>query len=327
MNRYFAFCLAASFPLLTGCALSGSTPDSGVSPVSSAQIPLKKKAEELVVPFEGSYALATFDTSGNLKVSISGSKTHIEGPLGAASDAAGNLYVVSSGPKMGVYEFAKGASGNVAPTASDDGVTASGIASDGTHVYVSNSYTGEISEYDANPLGSSPIATLSGKKSKLCAAVGLALDKAQDVYVTQQGFGSTCKNELLEFAPLAPGQQDVAPIRTIAGAKTKLQEPQGVAVDASGNVFVADIDASLVFEFGKTQSGNVKPEGTFGTTDYPYYGVAVDSSNDLFASAPSATDVSGQIDVFDSTKPSAEPQKTLKIGKKPGRTTPSLISL
>ncbi|HVN69624.1 MAG TPA: hypothetical protein VMU38_08265 [Candidatus Binatia bacterium] len=329
MYRYLsaAFFAFASASVLAGCSLPGVT---GPAPGAGAQAGARpaKSAQEIVVPFSLSKSLGTFDaTTGKRLTLISGKKTRLSGPLGATTDAEGNVYVSGSGTALGVYEYAAGASGNAAPIAFDKGLTADGLAGDGAHVYIADQYTGEISEYAADPLGSTPIATLSGKKTTLCAAIGIAVDSKGDLFVTQQGFGTNCTNDVLEFAPLAPGAQNVAPIRTIAGSKTLVNEPEGIAVDANGNVYVADEDDGMVLEFGGSQNGNAKPAATFGAGDYGYAGVAVDSSNVLYAAAPNATDVNGQIDLFDATKPSAKPTKTYKIGAKKGQRDPLLIAL
>jgi hypothetical protein len=58
-----------------------------------------------------------------------------------------------------------------------------------------------------------------------------------------------------EFSTRSTG--DVAPVNTIAGAKTDLQFPVGVSVDASGDLIVSDLiygpsGASAVLTFART---------------------------------------------------------------------------
>ncbi len=52
---------------------------------------------------------------------------------------------------------------------------------------------------------------------------------------------------------------DVAPIANISGASTGLTNPAGVAVDAAGNIYVADAGNASVLEFAKGATGNVAP--------------------------------------------------------------------
>lgn len=59
--------------------------------------------------------------------------------------------------------------------------------------------------------------------------------------------------------PTAQVDYDLAPIANISGASTGLTNPAGVAVDASGNVYVADAGNASVREFAKGASGNVAP--------------------------------------------------------------------
>ncbi|MGO9451267.1 MAG: hypothetical protein ACLQDV_09530 [Candidatus Binataceae bacterium] len=52
---------------------------------------------------------------------------------------------------------------------------------------------------------------------------------------------------------------DIAPTRTISGSNTGLNAPFGVAVDKSGNIFVANEGGSNVLKFEAAANGNVAP--------------------------------------------------------------------
>ncbi|HVA34097.1 MAG TPA: hypothetical protein VNG31_08120, partial [Candidatus Baltobacteraceae bacterium] len=71
-------------------------------------------------------------------------------------------------------------------------------------------------------------------------------------------------NRIVVFAPNATG--DVAPVRVIAGSKTLLHSPSGIAVDGAGYVYVGNIVYSSsqlqkwpLLVFGPNADGNVAP--------------------------------------------------------------------
>jgi sugar lactone lactonase YvrE len=52
---------------------------------------------------------------------------------------------------------------------------------------------------------------------------------------------------------------NVAPTRTIAGSSTGLSTPTGIALDASGNIYVTTNGNRSVVVFAPSASGNVTP--------------------------------------------------------------------
>ena len=52
---------------------------------------------------------------------------------------------------------------------------------------------------------------------------------------------------------------DVAPIRTITGANTELDGPNGIALDSDDNVYVSDYFDNSVTEYAKNANSNVAP--------------------------------------------------------------------
>jgi hypothetical protein len=67
------------------------------------------------------------------------------------------------------------------------------------------------------------------------AILTIAAAVAGQIYVT-----NSVTNSVLVYAPSPTGTLNEAPIATIAGSNTGLQSPQGIAVDASGRIYVAN---------------------------------------------------------------------------------------
>ncbi|MGB3550370.1 MAG: NHL repeat-containing protein [Candidatus Binatus sp.] len=84
-----------------------------------------------------------------------------------------------------------------------------------------------------------------------------------------------------------PGKKgDIKPKRQISGTKTELSNPQGVAVDKHGNVFVAgDVWPGIVTKYSPNKKGDATPsaEITGTTTAMEYtFGVALDSGGNVY---------------------------------------------
>lgn len=195
---------------------------------------------------------------------ISGSKTGLgNAPRGVAVDASGNIYVANWNDSN-VTVYAAGANGNVSPIRTIGGSKTGlfsplGVALDASNnIYVANCCEGSsdrdgaVTVYAAGTNGNvSPIQTISGSNTALVYPYGIALDAADDIYVTSAG-------SINIFAAGASG--NVSPIRTIAGAKTKATNPIGVAVGTGGKVYVLDnFRPAAVIVFAAHASGNVKP--------------------------------------------------------------------
>ena len=141
------------------------------------------------------------------------------------------------------------------------------------------------------------------------------------IYVSQAG------NQILVFAPDATG--NAAPVRTIAGSNTGLSLPIGVALDASGNLYVANRMGAGVTVYAPGASGNVAPLRTLTASGMQAAeGVAIGQGGDVFASTCPSCGASGggQVAVFHF--PSGAAQSDYSIaGQDTGFTDPGSIAL
>jgi sugar lactone lactonase YvrE len=222
----------------------------------------------------------------------------ITGPTPPPSN--GSVYLTDSAPLTGgstldqVLVFPQSTNGGPAPskdiTGNATGLSVPlGIAVDRAgNIWVTNSGTSSITEFPAGATGDiAPINTVQGSATFLSSPVGIAFDANSDLFVVNSQLDSSGFFEVLEFGPNPVGNQ--APIRRIGGAATLLNSPQYVVVDASGDVYVTDLVAggSLINIFGPGASGNTGPIVSFfggcGLAD----GIALDASNNIYASCDS----------------------------------------
>ncbi|MDQ6949283.1 MAG: hypothetical protein M3256_24265 [Actinomycetota bacterium] len=152
-------------------------------------------------------------------------------------------------------EFGSGANGNVAPNnvvggpAKSNLVTASGVAEDANgFLYVASPIMVALYVYSPGASGDvSPYATLTGSEVRMNNPQGVVV-KDNKLYVANGPFGSGSSGtpSIAVFAlPLAAGVNNVAPIAVISGPATGLDSPFGLAVDSSGNIFVANVNNAV----------------------------------------------------------------------------------
>lgn len=140
--------------------------------------------------------------------------------------------------------------------------------------------------------------TLGGSLTGFCQLDALAIGPSGNLYVSGF-FGSNCQQAVEgveEFAPGAFG--NVAPIAVLSGNKTELDRIDGIALDPSGKLYVANGEggpsytgAITVYAAGAT--GNVAPIDSIsgsktGFGELNLYYVAVDDAGEVFAGLLSA---------------------------------------
>jgi len=267
---------------------------------------------------------------------IAGSKTLLENPTGMALDSQGNIYVTNelrfpikqheSFDRGRLTVYPAGSSGNITPIATISGATTGlafpvGIALDSAgNIYVTNFYTANTSSglrfdasitvYAAGSKGNArPTAIIAGDNTNLGYPQGLALDSSRNLYVTGDG---------IKVYP-AGSNGDVSPAATIVGADTGLAGPIGIALDSGGSLYVLNSYG------GTTQHGSVTiyPAGSSGDT-VPAATITSNFTGLDFASGI-AVDSTGNIYVANDLGGAANTAVSLSIppaATRPGRLSP-----
>jgi sugar lactone lactonase YvrE len=115
----------------------------------------------------------------------------------------------------------------------------------------------------------------------------LAVSPDGTIYVTDWS-GQT--GSVTVYAPGATG--NVAPIQTISGSNTGIDNPNAVAVDSKGRIYVSSTPPGstagcCITIYAKNANGNVAPIRSIGGSntqiDLPY-GIAVDSQDNIYVS-------------------------------------------
>ncbi len=203
-------------------------------------------------------------------------------PAGIAVDGNGDLFIADSGNNV-VREATPGPDG---------------LFSDGTIATVAGSY-GLASDDGTSPTD----AALSGPS-------GVAVDAAGDLFIADSG-----NNIVRKATPGPDGLFSDGTIATIAGSNAlgggyggdggpptdaALNGPSGIALDAAGDLFIADSGNNVVreatpgpdglFSDGniKIVAGNAARSGSGAILPAPGGDVAVDGQGDLFVTVPSA---------------------------------------
>jgi hypothetical protein len=143
------------------------------------------------------------------------------------------------------------------------------------YLYVLNAtggsdYAGSVTVYRTYSSGDpAPVQEIGGNsagdQTGFYYPSSIALDSSNNIYVTNDGSAGGGSDSVTIYAAGSNG--NVAPMATISGPLTQLNLPSGIAVDSSGNIYVANdgsdgggVDSITVFSPGS--SGNVAPAFT-----------------------------------------------------------------
>jgi sugar lactone lactonase YvrE len=237
-----------------------------------------------------------------------GTSASFNWPYGVAVDSSGNVYVGDAlnnlireiSPAGVVTTFAgsgsKGAANGTGVAASFNNPNGVAVDSSG-NVYVADSFNSLIRKITSGGVvttlaGSGSIGSTNGTgtAASFNAPTGVAVDSSGNVYVAEIG-----NNLIREISPAGvvttlagSGSQGAA---NGTGTAASFNRPFGVAVDASGNVYVADSLNNLIRKItpggvvttlaGSGSQGSDNGTGTAASFNLPQ-GVAVDSSGNVY---------------------------------------------
>jgi DNA-binding beta-propeller fold protein YncE len=276
---------------LAGSTTLGSTNATGTA--ASFEYPFG-----VAVDATGNVYVADFSNDMIRKITPAGVVTTLaagfNGPTGVAVDASGNVYVADKTNNMirkitpaGVVTTL---AGSTASGSTDGTGTAAGFNGP-TGVAVDVSGNVYVADYSNNMIRKiTPAGVVTTLAAGFNGPTGVAVDASGNVYVADKG-----NNMIRKITPAGV-------VTTLAGSTTlgstnatgtaaSFEYPYGVAVDASGNVYVADWGNNMIRKItpagvvttlaGSTTSGSANGTGTAASFYYPS-GVAVDASGNVY---------------------------------------------
>lgn len=243
-----------------------------------------------------------FDSSGVYVNTIDEglNKSHFKNPYGTAVDFDGNLYVADSWNSCiqkfnssGVYVNTIGVAG-VYGSDNSHFNSPTGVAVDGSgNVYVADSTNNRIQKFDSSGVYVSTIGVsgLGGSDNRhFDRPSGVAVDGSGNVYVADEW-----NNRIQKFNSSGVYVSTIG-ITSIYGGSdnSHFKFPTGVAVDGSGNIYVADSANNRIQKFDPrgVYVSTIGASGVYGWDNSHFNsptGVAVDASGNIYV-ADSAND-------------------------------------
>jgi sugar lactone lactonase YvrE len=229
-------------------------------------------------------AVSTFAGSGVAGFADGmGTAAQFSGPEGVAVDAAGNLFVADSGNNSIRKISASGVVSTLAGSTQGyaDGLGAaakfhypSGVAVDAA----GNVFVADLANNSIRKITASGMVSTFGNYGVFNQPSSVAVDSAGIVYVADQ-FSHSIRKITNGFVSSFAGGSITGGYTDGVGFAARFNRPRGVAVDASGNVYVADYNNRLIRKI--TASGVVTTFSGSAPTFYPQ-GVAVDAVGNVY---------------------------------------------
>ena len=233
-------------------------------------------------------------------------------PKGVAVDRSGSVFVADDGnntirkitPSGAVTTLAGRArssgsadgTGPAALFASPNGVAVDGlgnvfVADDGNHTIRKITPSGAVTTL-AGTAGLSGSADGTGAAARFDSLAGVAVDGSGNVFVADDGNHTIRKITPSGAVTTLAGTAGLSGSADGTGAAARFDSPSGVAVDGSGNVFVADFHnntirkitpSGVVTTFAGTAKSSGSADGTGAAARFAFpSGVAVDGSGNVF---------------------------------------------
>jgi len=204
--------------------------------------------------------VSTFAGSGNIGNADGALKSaSFSSPTGITIDASGNFFVADSAnnvirkisttgqvSSIQLFVAANGASGPLNyPT---------GVAVDGSgNIYYNNSYWNTLCQISPTVISTYSFGNNPGPSNGMFffKAFGVAVDKDGNVYVADAGNSRICKVntaglETTIAGVASAGNFPVPGYTNGTGTNASFNHPKGVAVDGSGNVYIADTQNNVI---------------------------------------------------------------------------------
>jgi sugar lactone lactonase YvrE len=238
-------------------------------------------------------------------------KAEMEQPLAVAVDASGNVYIadegnnvirkVSSGTIATIAgNGTKGYSGDNGPATSAELTWPCGVGVDASgNVYVADTYNnvvrkvsnGTITPFAGNGTGGYAGDNGPAANAQLSLPYGVGVDASGNVYIADYGNGGIRKVSNGTITTIAGNGTQGYSGDNGPATSAELKWPRGVAVDTSGNVYIADTGNYVVRKVSNgviaTLAGGAS--GIFGDNGpasgallIQPYGVAVDAAGNLY---------------------------------------------
>ncbi|MBV8164154.1 MAG: NHL repeat-containing protein [Candidatus Eremiobacteraeota bacterium] len=272
----------------------------------------------------GSKVLAVAGVALGLWACNGGSSTTL--PPGPPA-AGGSMYITDFANNA-IVGWNQGANCNCSPTTTIRGANTGlsgpqGIAIDaGSNIYVANQAVNTMTKYPGGNSGNvTPSLTIGG----LANPIGVAVDTSNNVYLTNSASSGVGTMSIQVYPP---GSR--VPSSTIAGPATGLSTPGYIALDATGNIWVANQTGNSIEEFPKTANGNVPPAATIAgvnTLLADPQGIAFDAAGRLYVAINNALGVPDAVLIFSQPLSGNKAPSNILCGPNTGVNNPTGIAV